>query len=183
MQAVTDATLDVMADKGFADFTISDVAARAGVNEASIYRRWGGRDNLIVETLLAHSRRTIPVPDTGSIRTDLTDLTCAVADYLTTPAGKAWSHVLASSGDETRWAQIRFDFWNTRLNTMRITVDRAVERQEIPADTDPRLVLEALIAPLQFRTLVTRETFDHRFCRQLVQLVLDGISHPKHKRH
>jgi len=165
----------MMADKGFADFTIGDVAARAGVNEASIYRRWGTRDNLIVETLLASSQRSIPVPDTGSIRSDLTELLCAIADYLGTPVGRATSQALATSGDESRWAQVRFDFWTTRLALARAIVDRAVERGEIPAGTDPRLVLETLVAPLQFRTLVTREAFDHRLCRQLVELVLDGV--------
>jgi AcrR family transcriptional regulator len=175
VQAVTQATLDVMADKGFLDFTIADVAAQAGVNEASIYRRWRTRDNLIVETLLASSQRSIPVPDTGSIRTDLTELLCAIADYLRTPLGKAASQALATSGDESRWAQVRFDFWTTRLELARVIVDRAVERGEAPPDTDARLVLETLVAPLQFRTLVTRETFDHRLCRQLVALVLDGV--------
>jgi len=175
VQSVTQATLDMMADKGFADFTIGDVAARAGVNEASIYRRWGTRDNLIVETLLASSQRSIPVPDTGSIRSDLTELLCAIADYLGTPVGRATSQALATSGDESRWAQVRFDFWTTRLALARAIVDRAVERGEIPAGTDPRLVLETLVAPLQFRTLVTREAFDHRLCRQLVELVLDGV--------
>ncbi|WP_309226712.1 MULTISPECIES: TetR-like C-terminal domain-containing protein [unclassified Mycolicibacterium] len=59
---------------------------------------------------------------------------------------------------------------------MRTVVDRAVDRHEVPADTDARLVLETLIAPLQFRTLVTRENFDHQYCRDLVQLIVDGIS-------
>lgn len=175
VQAVTQATLDVMADKGFADFTIGDVATRAGVNEASIYRRWGSRDNLIVETLLANSQRAILVPDTGSIRTDLAELLCAIADYLSTPVGKALSLALATSGDESRWARVRFDFWTARLELARTIVNRAVEREEVPPSTDPRLVLETLVAPLQFRTLVTREAFDHRLCRQLVDLVLDGL--------
>lgn len=176
VRAVTDATLEMMADKGFSHFSVGDVAAQARVNEATVYRRWGSRDNLIVETLLTHSRRTIPVPDSGSIRTDLTELTCAIADYLNTPVGTALSRALAANGDESRWAQVRFDFWSTRLETMKTIIERAVERHEVPTDTDPRLVLEALIAPLQFRTLVTREAFDHQFCGQLVHLVLDGIA-------
>jgi AcrR family transcriptional regulator len=174
-QAVIEATLAVMADKGLADFTVGDVATRAGVHEASIYRRWGSRENLIVETLLANSERVIRVPDTGSIRTDLTALLSAIAEYLGTPLGRALSQALAASGDESRWADVRFAFWNTRLEMARVIVDRAVERNEVASDTDPRLVLETLVAPLQFRTLVTREAFDHRLCRRLTDLVLDGL--------
>jgi AcrR family transcriptional regulator len=174
-QSVADATLAVMAEKGFADFTVTDVAVRAGVHETSIYRRWGSRENLIAETLLAYSERLIPVPDTGSIRTDLRELLAAVADYLATPIGKAMSHALAFSGDEARWEKVRFDFWTTRLQLARSIVDRAVERQEVPPETDARLVLETLIAPLQFRVLATREAFDRDLCDRLTDLVIDGI--------
>lgn len=174
-QAVADATLAVMAEKGFADFTVTDVAVRAGVHETSIYRRWGSRENLIAETLLAYSERLIPVPNTGSIRTDLRELLAAVADYLTTPVGKAMSHALAFSGDESRWEKVRFDFWTTRLQLSRSIVERAIARHEVPPDTDARLVLETLIAPLQFRVLATREAIDGDLCDRLTDLVLDGI--------
>jgi AcrR family transcriptional regulator len=174
-RAVADATLAVMAEKGFADFTVTDVAVRAGVHETSIYRRWGSRENLIADTLLAYSERLIPVPDTGSIRTDLRELLAAVADYLATPIGKAMSHALAFSGDEARWERVRFDFWSTRLQLARSIVERAVERQEVPPDTDARLLLETLVAPLQFRVLATREVIDGELCDRLTDLVLDGI--------
>jgi AcrR family transcriptional regulator len=164
-----------MAEKGFADFTVADVALRAGVHETSIYRRWGSRENLIADTLLAYSERLIPVPDTGSIRTDLRELLAAVADYLATPIGKAMSHALAFSGDEPHWEKLRFDFWSTRLQLARSIVERAVERHEVPPDTDARLLLETLIAPLQFRVLATREAIDGDLCDRLTDLVLDGI--------
>jgi AcrR family transcriptional regulator len=174
-RAVADATLDVMAEKGFADFTVTDVAVRAGVHETSIYRRWGSRENLIAGTLLAYSERLIPVPDTGSIRTDLRALLASVADYLATPIGKAMSHALAFSGDEARWEKVRFDFWSTRLQLARSIVERAIERQEVPPDTDARLLLETLIAPMQFRVVATREVIDGELCDRLTDLVLDGI--------
>jgi AcrR family transcriptional regulator len=174
-RAVADATLDVMAEKGFADFTVTDVAVRAGVHETSIYRRWGSRENLIADTLLAYSERLIPVPDTGSIRTDLRALLASVADYLATPIGKAMSHALAFSGDEARWEKVRFDFWSTRLQLARSIVERAIERQEVPPDTDARLLLETLIAPMQFRVVATREVIDGELCDRLTDLVLDGI--------
>jgi AcrR family transcriptional regulator len=174
-QAVADATLAVMAEKGFADFTVTDVAVRAGVHETSIYRRWGSRENLIAETLLSYSERLIPVPDTGSIRTDLRELLGAVADYLSTPVGRALSHALAFSGDEARWEKVRFDFWTTRLQLARTIVERAIARREVPPDTDARLLFETLVAPLQFRVLATREAIDRDLCDRLADLVLDGI--------
>jgi hypothetical protein len=85
------------------------------------------------------------------------------------------SHALAFSGDETRSEKVRSDFWGTRLQLARAIVDRAIERREVPADTDARLLLETLVAPLQFRVLVTREAIDGDLSDRLTDLVLDGI--------
>jgi AcrR family transcriptional regulator len=174
-QAVANATLAVIAEKGIADFSVNDVAARAGVHETSIYRRWGSRDNLIIETLLGYSEQLIPVPDTGSVRTDLHGLLTAIAEYLSSPVGRALAQALALTGDESRWSAVRHAFWTTRLQLTRRVVERAVERNEVPADTDPRLVLETLVAPLSFRAIVTREPIDDQLCTRLTDLVLDGI--------
>lgn len=174
-RAVVDATLEVMADKGIADFTVSDVAARSGVHETSIYRRWGSRESLIAETLLGYSEQVIPVPDTGSIGTDLHGLLGGIAAYLSSPVGRALAQALAFSGEESRWAAVRQEFWTGRLELARTIIDRAIDRGELPPGTDPRLVLEVLVAPLSFRTLVTREAIDDDMCTRLVDLVLAGI--------
>ncbi|OKH83925.1 TetR/AcrR family transcriptional regulator [Mycolicibacterium sp.] len=174
-QSVIEATVAVIAEKGLTDFTVNDVAARAGVHATSIYRRWGTRDNLITDTLLDYSRHTIPVPDTGSVRADLYRLLTAIAAYLNTSIGRALAQALATGGDESRWQTVRFEFWTTRLALTRTIVDRAVERGELPPETDARLVLEMLVAPLQFRTLVTREQFGEELCTRLTDAVLDGL--------
>lgn len=164
-----------MAEKGIADFTVSDVATRSGVHETSIYRRWGNRENLIAETLLGYSEQVIPVPDTGSLAADLRGLLEGIAAYLSGPVGQALAQALAFSGEESRWATVREEFWTGRLGLARAIIDRAIDRGELPVDTDPRLVLETLVAPLSFRTLVTREGIDDQLCSRLVDLVLAGI--------
>ncbi|MFW0795097.1 TetR/AcrR family transcriptional regulator [Gordonia sp. CPCC 205515] len=170
-----EATLTVMADKGMAEFSIADVATRSGVHESSIYRRWGTRDALIVETLLDNSEMLIPVPDTGAVRTDLTALVTEIIAYLSTDRGRALNQVLAAGGDDSRWAAVRLEFWSTRLARTRPIIERAIARGEIAADADPQLILETLIAPLQFRALIVREPFDTHFAAALVDLVLDGV--------
>ena len=62
------AALEVLAESGPAGLSVSTVAARAGVHETSIYRRWGSRDRLMLDAMIERSAQIIPVPDTGSIR-------------------------------------------------------------------------------------------------------------------
>ena len=55
-------------------------------------------------------------------------------------------------------------------------IARAIARGEVPASTDPRLALEALIGPLHFRALLTREPGDPALAERLAALVVDGLA-------
>ena len=52
-QSVIEATMAVLRDRGWDQFSIAEVASRAGVHETSIYRRWGTRERLATDALLA----------------------------------------------------------------------------------------------------------------------------------
>jgi hypothetical protein len=51
----------------------------------------------------------------------------------------------------------------------------AIRRGEVPETTDPRLALQALIGPLHFRALLTREPLGGQLPEQLADLVIDGL--------
>jgi AcrR family transcriptional regulator len=72
-QAILKATLELQAGEGIEGMSIEDVAARAGVGEATIYRRWASKDDLIIDAILALCA-DVPVIDTGNIRNDLITL-------------------------------------------------------------------------------------------------------------
>ncbi len=175
-ESVLDATLAMLADRGLDKLTIADIAERAGVHETSIRRRWRTRENLICDALLNYSEVHLPIPDTGSLREDLAVFASELAAYLTTPLGRALLYAMATVGDDPGLAEARTAFWQTRYELASAMIDRAVARAELPATVDARLALEALIAPLNFRALLTDEPPDGDLPRQLADLVLDGIS-------
>jgi hypothetical protein len=57
-----------------------------------------------------------------------------------------------------------------------VIIDRAVDRAEVAADTDPELALELLVAPLHFRKLLTRQTVDDDFVDHLVDALMRGFA-------
>ena len=175
-EAVLDATLVLLSDGAADTLSIAGVAARAGVHETSIRRRWRTKENLICDALLNHSEQRLPIPDTGSLREDLAAFVSELAAFDSTTTGKALLRAMAAAGSDPALAQARDMFWGTRLELAGAMIERGIARGELRGTVDTRLVLEALIAPLHFRTLLTNEPVDDVLPRALADLILDGIA-------
>src|SRR5262250_1503083 len=76
-RAIIRATLDLFAESGAEGLCIEQVAARAGVGKATIYRRWPGKEDLLLDALGA-LRAPLPEPKGESVRDDLTALVEAI---------------------------------------------------------------------------------------------------------
>lgn len=48
-EAILDATLELLAERGFHATTMDAIAERAGVGKNTIYRRWSAKDDLIID--------------------------------------------------------------------------------------------------------------------------------------
>jgi len=68
--ALRDVTLELLAEIGYDRLTIDSVAARAHSSKATIYRRWPGKAELVVDALSCLNGAP-SLPDTGSLRGDL----------------------------------------------------------------------------------------------------------------
>jgi len=156
--------------------SISEIARGAGVHASSIQRRWGTRENVMLDALLTYSQEKLPIPDTGALRGDLVAFGRSIAGYLATPLGEAVAQTMAATDDDPALAAGRTRFWESRYDTARVIIDRAVDRDEVAADTDPELALELLVAPLHFRKLLTRQAVDDDFVERLVDALMRGLT-------
>ncbi|WP_027927974.1 TetR/AcrR family transcriptional regulator [Amycolatopsis benzoatilytica] len=173
--AVLEATNQLLQDQGLTGLTVSEVARRAQVNETSIFRRWGTRENLIIDALLTDAAEQLPVPDSGTLRGDLIAYATALAKYLTSPAGNALDRTLASAGDDPATRRLRDQYWNARYAHSGQIAARAIQRGELPDTADPRFVLELLVAPLHFRIVLTREPLEPDLPARIVDALLHGL--------
>jgi AcrR family transcriptional regulator len=176
--AVLEAALQAMAEDGLGGVTISEIARRAGVHASSIQRRWGSRENVVLDAMLTNSQEKLPIPDSGSLRGDLIAFARSITAFLATPIGEALVRAMAATDDEPASAAGRTRFWQARYETARVIVDRAIERRELAAGADPQLALELLVAPLHFRKLLTRQPVDDIFVEHTVDTLLRGLRKP-----
>jgi len=173
--AVLEATLELVLAHGLEGLKVSAVAERAEVHETSIYRRWGTRENLLIDALLSATEQ-LQVPDTGSLRNDLTAYATDLARFLATPVGRALEQMLAVAGDDPGTQRARDRYWASRYERSEQMITRAVDRGELPDTVEPRLVLEMLVSPVHFRAVLTREPIDARMPGLIVDALLDGVA-------
>jgi AcrR family transcriptional regulator len=175
--AVLAATVEELAEVGYAKLGLEAVAARAGVNKTTLYRRWGTREALILDAMLERARERVPVRDTGSLRGDLIALARAVVADMRSPVAQALIRTVAGLGaSDPAIAEMARSFWEERLRLDGAIVERAIERGEVPEGTDPGGVVEALLGPLYMRLLVTGRPLDAKVVDPVVDLVIGGIA-------
>jgi AcrR family transcriptional regulator len=87
-QAILDATLEAVGDCGIDGVRCEDVAARAGVGKATLYRRWQGKEDLLIAAF-ASLKSPLPEPRGESVREDLI----------------AMLEVMVADSDDPRYAQ------------------------------------------------------------------------------
>ena len=80
--AIFEATLDELAEVGYAKLTMERVAARAGASKASVYRRWPSRMELALDAVHHLAPDPTDLPDTGSLRGDAIAFMRTAADLL-----------------------------------------------------------------------------------------------------
>jgi AcrR family transcriptional regulator len=174
-RTVLAAAFEELAANGFDAATIAGVAKRSGVHETTVYRRWTTRENLFVAALMERSADAIPAPDTGSTRDDLLTIVREVVAYVGSPAGTAVLRA-ATVPVDTAYTEARQSFWAHRLDSLAPVVARGIERGDLRADTDARLLLEMLIAPIHGRLLLTGEPVGDELAEPLVDLALRGAA-------
>jgi AcrR family transcriptional regulator len=174
-QTVLAAAFEELAANGFDGATVAGIAKRSGVHETTVYRRWVTRENLLVAALLERSADAIPTPDTGSTRQDLLAIVRGIIAYVRSPEGGAVLRAAALQVDDT-FADLREGFWARRLDALSPAVARGIERGDLRAESDARLLLEMLVAPIHGRLLFTGGPVDDDLAEQLVELVLNGAA-------
>ncbi|GCE48585.1 TetR family transcriptional regulator [Thermosporothrix hazakensis] len=172
--AVMEATMQMLKDRGIEGLNVAEIAARVGIPESTIYRRWKSREGLVVETVLARMNDTIPLPDTGSFRSDLHALLQQSASFLESPDGLLLTRSMFSTMNRTD-SEARQLYWQTRFSHLGTLVQRAIERNEVRPDTDPGAFITAMTGALYVRMLVLEAPLDAAFLDQLEQMFLQGV--------
>jgi AcrR family transcriptional regulator len=177
-RAIRTAALELMAEHGVQALRVDDVARRAGVGKATIYRRYRSKEQLVTEAVGALVDDDIEIPDTGSTRDDLVVLMReAVQLYSGTIAAKLMPSIVDEMSRNGELAAVARDrFLTRRRGALRVVFERAIERGDLRPDLDVDFALDVLAGPLFYRLLITGGPIDEELAQSVVDLIVRGFA-------
>lgn len=177
-RAVLDATIDELVDGGHENFSVLRVAASAGVARSTIVRRWPSKEALLAEAVddvAGRARGNFSVPDLGSAQLELVFLAEALATALSEPrVRESLRAMLAIPGEAME--QARANHAVERRRVLGEIVERAVERGELDAETDPLHLGDLLTAPIWMQTFMHDGLVDQALIGRVVTDALSRFS-------
>jgi AcrR family transcriptional regulator len=174
-QAILRSTLKILGKNGFSDFKIEEVAARASVGKATVYRWWPNKGALIADAFASSTTRRLRFPDTGSVYTDMSQQMRQLIKVFRSRRGRIVSAILAAGqSDKDLIEAFRERFLWPRRREAYATLRRGIQRGELRKDLDPDLLLDSLYGPIYMRFLIQHDRLTPEFVDRLCTLVLSG---------
>jgi AcrR family transcriptional regulator len=175
-QAILSAALDLFAECGPDSLCIEQVAAKAGVGKATIYRRWPGKEDMLVDALATVGTK-LPDPQGRSVRADLIALLSAICRAATDPRRARLFALL--QGEGKRYPRLMARYLATvvqpQREMVRSVLRRGVATGELRENTDieaASFLLDGAVLASMYGAVPT----DARYARRVVEELLRGLA-------
>jgi AcrR family transcriptional regulator len=173
-EAILEAADNVLVELGFARVTVDAIAAKAGVGKQTIYRWWKSKTDVLLDAFLEDAAQALKAPDTGDLEADLCAHLHQCAQFFArSDAGAVFRALIGEAQHDGALAkELRAKYLDEQRARDRLPLLRAVERGEVRADLDVDAIVEALIAPIHYRVLVSGQPVAREYTSNLVRRVL-----------
>ncbi|MGP3963786.1 TetR/AcrR family transcriptional regulator [Nonomuraea sp. 3N208] len=172
-RAILDATMELLSEVGYDRMTVDQIAKRAKASKATIYRRWAGKPELVVDVICRRFDMDPPLgQDTGSLRGDLAAIfrsLCQVVERKHTLV-IGLSSTLVSNQELAR--TLRTHMQAKDLGDVKTLLDQAVERGELAGAVDPARLFAIAEALVWHRLIFNGPPLDEAFVAESVDRVL-----------
>ncbi len=156
--AILDATLRLLADGGYTALTIEAVAALAGVGKATLYRRFPGKEQLVIEAVATLGEPPERVRGAG-VRDELVALLESIRRKNDSSlASKIFPRLLSAGAENPElMRRYREQVLDPRRARFIAVLYRGVEQGLLRADVDLAYAVDLLVGPMVYRHLIRKE--------------------------
>lgn len=169
------AALEIVAENGIDGLQYEELASRAQVGRATVYRRWPNRDDLFRDVLTHFAETAVQIEDTGDVVRDLTHFLHSFAEASVTPAGRAVLQILLRrAGGKDGLHRVGVELLDRRTGELQRRLDRAAEAGQLPP-ADAPFINMMLVGPVQWFVLRRERPFLLGDARAIVEHVVAGM--------
>jgi AcrR family transcriptional regulator len=169
--AIMQATLDAFTDGGYRAVSIEGVAARSGVAKATIYRRYTGKAQLLVDAIRCAIEVDDDLPDTGDLRADVRQMLVPLVARL---RGEQGQLLIALAAERVLNPDLAAEFDRSvvgrKREHLRHLVRAARERGDVPSAADVDLIAETPAA-IVWHHAMNGLTLDDGLVERILDLV------------
>ncbi|MFI5568953.1 TetR/AcrR family transcriptional regulator C-terminal ligand-binding domain-containing protein [Streptomyces sp. NPDC051740] len=182
--AILAATRAALVELGWSKLTLGDVAVRAGVAKTTLYRRWAGKNELVVDAV-AELFDELTLPDRGSLAADIEGVVLQFAAILARPEARngLMAVVAEAARDEALRERIRASIVDRQKRLVLAGRARAQARGELPPESDAQeaertvdLIFDMVAGAVVHRTLVSAEPADEQWVHGFTRVLLSGLA-------
>lgn len=169
---INQAILDLLVEGGIDACTFQNVAARAGIERSTLYRRNPDRWPTIIGAIIELAERETASFDAGSFRDNLFNTLKNLTKVLSSPLGPALIEVAgalqagAAPGQAER-------FWASRQRQLAPMFEAAIVSGELPGEVDRDELFAMAAGPIYFRRFISAQPLTEAWVRKLVDQVCD----------
>lgn len=176
-QAILDAALEAIGERGIDGVHCEDVAARAGVGKATLYRRWPGKEDLLIAAF-ASLRSPLPEGRGESARADLIAMLDVMARDADDPRYARQFALLHDEGQRYPRLVARYkeQVVEPRRELIRSVLRRGVASGELRPDTDVEIAMLTLTGAVMARGKHDAAPTEPGFAARVVDELLRGIA-------
>ncbi len=173
-QSILRSTIKILKQAaGFSDLSIEAIAADAGVGKTTVYRWWPTKAALVADAFSASADRELQFPDTGNVCRDMSLQMKRLIHVFRSDRGKIVAALLAGGQSDPELIEaFRERFLFPRRRQAYRTLQRGIDRGELPKNSDLDLLLDSLYGPIYMRFLIRHRKLDEGFADEICQLVL-----------
>ena len=172
-QSILRSTIKVLKQSGgFSDLSIEAIAEDAGVGKTTVYRWWPTKASLVADAFSASADGELQFPDTGNVCSDMSLQMKRLIHVFRSDRGKIVAALLAGGQSDPELIEaFRERFLFPRRRQAYRTLQRGIDRGELPNNSDLDLLLDSLYGPIYMRFLIRHSKLDEGFADDLCKLV------------
>jgi AcrR family transcriptional regulator len=171
--AILAAAFELAVEVGYANTTLEGIAARSGAGKQTIYRWWPSKADVVLDALATKTDVVVPLPDTGNFRQDLLRFLVSSFTAATRPEFATLLRALMAQAqlDPDFGRRFRTGFLHRRRDTLRVLLDRAAERDELPRGMSADTVADVVFGVIWYRLLATDRPLDEELANELTTVL------------